>query len=86
MQKYFSRSFESPFPTLKQLSRRQREVLELILLGEAEKQIAYRLKVSHHTVHVYVKMLYAIYNVSSRGELMARFIAPAVFDAINQYC
>jgi DNA-binding NarL/FixJ family response regulator len=75
---------ESPFPLIKRLSRRQRQVLELILLGDSEKQIARRLQISQHTVHVYLKALYITYEANSRGELMARFIAPAIFDAISQ--
>ena len=43
---------------------------DLIQPGE----IAYRLELSPHTVHVYVKQLYKRLNVSSRGELMSRFL------------
>ena len=38
------------------------------------KQIAAHLGVSKHTVHVYVKALYRKYNVSSRGELLAKWV------------
>ena len=58
------------------LSARLRQTLEGLLAGEAEKQIAYRLKLSPHTVHVYVKGLYRHFGVSSRGELLARFVRP----------
>jgi DNA-binding CsgD family transcriptional regulator len=56
------------------LSARMRQTLQGLLAGEAEKQIAYRLKLSPHTVHVYVKGLYRHFGVSSRGELLARFV------------
>ena len=58
------------------LSNRLRQTLEGLLAGEAEKQIAYRLELSPHTVHVYVKNLYRHFQVSSRGELLARFVRP----------
>ena len=56
------------------LSPRMRQTLDGLLRGEAEKEIAARLKVSPHTVHVYVKQLYKRFEVSSRGELLAKFI------------
>ena len=39
-----------------------------------ERQVALKLKISQHTVHVYVKQLYKRFGVSSRGELLARFV------------
>ena len=59
------------------LSTRLRQTLQGLLAGEAEKQIAYRLNLSPHTVHVYVKGLYRHFGVSSRGELLARFVRPS---------
>ena len=56
------------------LPPRVRQTLELILAGDGEKQIALRMGVSRHTVHVYIKSLYRHYEVSSRGELLARFV------------
>jgi len=56
------------------LSRRERQTLELLLAGNAEKQIAAQLSISRHTVHVYVKSLYRQFNVNSRGELLARWV------------
>ena len=53
---------------------RQEEVLLLLLTGDSEQQIAKRLYRSVHTVHTYVKQIYEIFGVNSRGELMARFI------------
>ena len=48
--------------------------LEALTQGDSEKQIAAKLNVSPHTVHVHVKKLYKRLNVSSRGELVARFV------------
>lgn len=56
------------------LSPRMRQTLEALVAGDSEKQIALKLKVSPHTVHVYVKQLYKKYGANSRGELLARFI------------
>ena len=56
------------------LSPRLKQTLELLLAGESEKQIARQLSLSQHTIHVYVKALYKGFAVSSRGELLSRFI------------
>jgi DNA-binding CsgD family transcriptional regulator len=56
------------------LSNRHSETLERLLAGDSEKQIAAHMKLSRNTVHVYVKALYRRFNVSSRGELLARFV------------
>jgi len=56
------------------LSPRQRQTLELLLAGNAEKQIAARLSISRHTVHVYVKSLYKRFAVNSRPELLAKWV------------
>jgi len=58
------------------LSPRTRQTLELLLAGDSEKEIAARLRLSPHTVHVYVKSLYRRFDVCSRGELCAKFIDP----------
>ena len=56
------------------LSPRMRQTLERLLVGDSEKEIAARLGLSRHTVHVYVKTLYRRFEVNSRGELFARFV------------
>jgi DNA-binding CsgD family transcriptional regulator len=69
---------DDPLPavSLAGLSNRQRQTLERLLAGDSEKQIAAALAVSPNTVHVYVKALYRHFAVSSRGELLARFVRP----------
>jgi DNA-binding CsgD family transcriptional regulator len=57
------------------LPPRQRQTLDRLLAGDSEKQIAARLQVSKHTVHIYVKSLYRRFGVCSRGELLAQFVA-----------
>lgn len=56
------------------LSDRQRDVLRRLLAGASEKQIAYAFGRSAHTIHGHVKAIYRIFHVSSRSELLARFI------------
>ena len=65
------KSGEAPLPPL---PPRMKQTLELLIGGAGEKQIARRLSLSQHTVHVYVKALHKGFGVSSRGELLARFI------------
>ena len=61
-----------------QISRRQLLLgggaLQLLLGGHSEKQIAAKLSVSRHTVHVYVKDIYRRFGASSRAELLARWV------------
>jgi DNA-binding CsgD family transcriptional regulator len=59
------------------LSPRMRETLQCLIEGDSERQTALKLKISQHTVHVYVKQLYKRFDVSSRGELLARFVRGA---------
>ena len=62
--------------TVNKLSPRLRQVLDGLLRGDGEKQVAHSLKLSPHTVHEYVKLLYVAFDVTSRGELLAKFIPP----------
>jgi DNA-binding CsgD family transcriptional regulator len=61
-------------PELAQLSPRLRQTLDALLRGDSEKQVASRLRLSRPTVHEYVTALYRHFGVSSRAELLARFI------------
>jgi DNA-binding NarL/FixJ family response regulator len=63
---------------LEQLRPRLRQVMDELLLGASEKQVAQRLQISPHTAHGYVKELYRRFGVCSRAELMARFVDRAV--------
>lgn len=55
-------------------SSRQRELLSLLKAGCSEKEAAQKLNISIHTVHVYTKQIYRLFNVSSRGELLSLWI------------
>jgi DNA-binding CsgD family transcriptional regulator len=56
------------------LAPRYRRVLERLLGGDSEKQIAHALGLSRHTVHEYVKRIYRAFGVESRGELLSKWI------------
>ncbi len=56
------------------LSPRQRQTLQYLLAGHSEKQVAAQLRLSHNTVHHYVKALHRHFGVSSRSELLARWV------------
>jgi DNA-binding CsgD family transcriptional regulator len=56
------------------LSPRQRQTMEALLEGDSEKEAALRLGLSVNTVHEYVTALYRRFGVSSRAELLARFL------------
>jgi DNA-binding CsgD family transcriptional regulator len=61
-------------PEVGSLPPRARETLQYLLAGLGEKEIAARLELSHNTVHHYVKQLYRHFVVSSRSELLARWV------------
>ncbi|HEV8379373.1 MAG TPA: helix-turn-helix transcriptional regulator [Tepidisphaeraceae bacterium] len=54
------------------LSNRMKDTLQHLLSGDSEKEVAGKLGLSQHTVHIHVKNLYKRLGVSSRGELMAK--------------
>jgi len=56
------------------LSPRTRQVLNALIDGDSEKQIAIRLNISEHTVHTYAKRIHRAFDVNSRGELLAKVI------------
>jgi len=57
---------------LHELAPRLRQTLDRLLAGDSEKQVAAKLGLSRHTVHVYVKSLHKKLGVSSRSELLSR--------------
>lgn len=56
----------------KELSPRLAQTLEGLLQGSSEKQIAFALGLSQHTVHHYVQALHKRFDVASRAELLAK--------------
>jgi DNA-binding CsgD family transcriptional regulator len=55
-----------------QLSKREREVLKLVLQGKSNKQIALSLAIAVRTVEFHLKNIYAKFQVSSRIELILK--------------
>lgn len=55
------------------LGPRTQDVLTGLASGLTEKEVAYQLRISPHTVHVHVKKLHKHYGVSSRCELLCRW-------------
>jgi ATP/maltotriose-dependent transcriptional regulator MalT len=53
------------------LPSRMTQVLDHLLNGQSEKQIATHLGISHHTVNRHVQRLYQHFGVNSRGKLVA---------------
>jgi DNA-binding CsgD family transcriptional regulator len=62
-------------PDTRALPQRVRETLQHLLAGKGEKQIAAAMGLSHNTIHHYVKALHKHFGVSSRSELLARWVA-----------
>jgi DNA-binding CsgD family transcriptional regulator len=60
-------------PELDGLAPRLRPVLRYLLQGDAEKEVAAKLKLSRHTVHRYAQVIYQQLNVHSRAELLAKY-------------
>ena len=61
-------------PRVAALQPRLRKVMQHLLEGDAEKQVAAKLGLSKHTVHEYVKMIYQQLGVSSRSELRSQWV------------
>jgi len=58
---------------LRQLSQREREVLDLLAQGYLFKEIAESLKISEYTVDTYLRRIYEKLHVHSRGQATARY-------------
>ena len=61
-------------PDTRELPPRQLEVLTHLLTGKSEKQVAAEMRLSYNTLHHYVKALYRHFGVTSRVELLARWV------------
>ncbi|MCP3101487.1 helix-turn-helix transcriptional regulator [Myxococcus sp. K15C18031901] len=71
--------FDPPAPSIREapdgrLAPRERQTLDLLLDGLADKQIAERLGISRFTVNQYTKTLYRRFGVQSRAALIARLL------------
>jgi pSer/pThr/pTyr-binding forkhead associated (FHA) protein len=57
-----------------QISAAQNRVLEQLLKGQSDKEIAKRLHISPKTVHLHVQAIFRAHGVHSRPELLATFL------------
>ena len=57
---------------LERLAPRLQPVLRYLLQGDAEKEVAAKLKLSRHTVHRYTQVIYRELGAHTRAELLAR--------------
>lgn len=56
------------------LTPRERQTLQLLLHGMADKDIAARLGISRFTVNQYTKAIYRCFEVQSRPALLAKLL------------
>jgi DNA-binding CsgD family transcriptional regulator len=61
-------------PSPGELPARTRRVLHCLLHGDGDKQVAARLTISPLTVNVHTKLIFRHFGVSSRAELLARWV------------
>ncbi len=61
---------------LRRVSDAQRRVLELLLAGLTEPQVAERIGRSRHTVHDHTKAIYQSLSVNNRVQLVLLFSQP----------
>lgn len=61
------------------LSRRERQILQLIVDGCTSKNIAHRLDISPCTVDTYIRRMFAKLGVGSRAELVAYALRYGLF-------
>lgn len=69
---------QSPVPS--SLKPAQLRVLELLLKGLLEKQVAEQLGISPHTVHNHAREIYRAYRVHSRTELLLQALPHPIAD------
>jgi DNA-binding NarL/FixJ family response regulator len=72
------RSFQNPVPQVSKndhLSRREKQVLDLLARGEGYKQIAADLGISIDTVRTYIRRIYEKLFVHTRTQAVAKYLA-----------
>lgn len=64
-------------PLVSSLSRREQEVLRLLMEGKTNNEICYELDLKLSTVKSYVSRIFDKYNVNSRAELLSKVLQRA---------
>jgi DNA-binding NarL/FixJ family response regulator len=67
-------ALEDLFDPADELSAMQSQILNEVLCGFDEKVIATRVHRSPHTVHNHLRVIYRVFNVHSRAELLAKIL------------
>ncbi|AKJ29819.1 LuxR family transcriptional regulator [Caldimonas brevitalea] len=67
-----------------ELSALQRDILECLIGGQSDKQIAHRLSLSSHTVDYHLRQLRRRFSVRNRVQLVNAAIEAAAADRIHQ--
>jgi two-component system, NarL family, response regulator YdfI len=67
-------SLDIDVPEIDALTPREREVLEMLAEGLSNKEIAWRMRISEHTVKFHVASIFAKLDVSTRTEAVMRGI------------
>lgn len=70
--------------TLDPLTVREQEVLQLILSGKSNREIATDLYISENTVKTHARSIYSKYDVTSRAELISTLLKNQIGDNINK--
>ena len=69
-----------PTPTTPRLTKRERDVLDLVAAGNANKQIAAQLAISEATVKTHLKEIFARLHAANRAEAVARALQLELID------
>ena len=56
------------------LTRRQQDIMERIVTGQTEREVAKQLGLSYHTIHEHVRKAYAKLGLKNRVEAVNRFL------------
>lgn len=62
------------------LPSRHRALLDELLTGKSEREIAETLALSNRTVHKYTEQIFRVFGIKSRAALMAHFVNRRVFN------
>ena len=66
------------------LSRREKDVVDLLMLGKSNKQIAHKLGISERTVEFHLNNVYSKLQVGSRMELALKLVGASGARSGNQ--
>jgi DNA-binding NarL/FixJ family response regulator len=73
---YFQQTPAPPSPTGAPLAPREQQVIDLIVQGYGNKEIADQLQISIPTIKTYIRRIYEKLHVRSRAEAVAKYLRP----------